>query len=240
MNELIPIQSVMIGGEAVQAVSARELHTFLEVQTAFKDWIVRRVEEYGFEGDRDFCSFLSESSGGRRAREYAITIDMAKELAMVERNEKGRQVRRYFIECEKRLLAASLSEATVAAMLLPSPLPWEKRFHAGFYRALARITNTRYTGHVNGTPYVFARITSKWVYKSLMPAEVFAELRARRQAGTKLHQWLTDGGKDAVLDRIEAITMLADTSTNLPDFEARCQIAFGTPGQLRIVYPFAA
>lgn len=96
-------------------------------------------------------------------------------------------------------------------------------------RALARITNTRYTVHVNGTPYVFARITSKWVYKSLMPAEVFAELRARRQAGTKLHQWLTDGSKDAVLDRIEAITMLADTSTNLLDFEARCQIAFGTP-----------
>ena len=63
---------------------------FLGVQTAFRDWISRRIEEYGFVDDKDFCSFLSESQGGRPAKEYAITIDMAKELAMVERTEKGR------------------------------------------------------------------------------------------------------------------------------------------------------
>ncbi len=49
----------------------------------------------------DFCSFLSESSGGRPAKEYALTIDMAKELAMVERNEAGKRVRQYFIACER-------------------------------------------------------------------------------------------------------------------------------------------
>ena len=59
-------------------VSARDLHAFLEVGTAFKDWIVRRTEEYGFIGGQDFCSFLSESSGGRPAREYAITLGMPK------------------------------------------------------------------------------------------------------------------------------------------------------------------
>jgi len=100
MEELIKV-SKNGNGEAV--VSARELHAFLEVKTLFKDWISRRVEEYGFEDGKDFSSFLSESLKGRPSREYAITLDMAKELAMVERNEKGRRARQYFIECEKRL-----------------------------------------------------------------------------------------------------------------------------------------
>lgn len=76
---------------------------FLEVQTRYNDWIIRRISEYGFVEESDFYSFLSESSGGRPTKEYAISIGMAKELAMVERNEKGRQARQYFIECEKRL-----------------------------------------------------------------------------------------------------------------------------------------
>lgn len=104
MNELIPLHQQTINQEMVQTVSARELHEFLEVQTAFKDWIARRIADYDFDDGIDFCSILSESSGGRPSREYYITLDMAKELAMVERNEKGKQARKYFIECEKKLL----------------------------------------------------------------------------------------------------------------------------------------
>lgn len=114
MNELIRIEVSAIAGEPAQTCNARDLHQFLEVQTAFKDWIARRVEEYGFVEDKDFCSFLSESQGGRPAKEYAITIDMAKELAMVERNEKGKQARQYFIECERRAKAAP-------AAVVPAP-----------------------------------------------------------------------------------------------------------------------
>ena len=94
-----------IGGATVQTVNARDLHAFLEVQTLFKDWIVRRIQDFGFEEGSDFCSFLSESSGGRPAKEYALTIDMAKELSMVERNDKGKQARLHFIECERRAKA---------------------------------------------------------------------------------------------------------------------------------------
>ncbi|SEC24791.1 Phage anti-repressor protein [Pseudomonas saponiphila] len=101
--ELIPVFSGSIHGEQAQLVDARELHRFLEVDTHFKDWIARRIAEYGFQEGEDFCSTLSKSTGGRRSREYRITLDMGKELAMVERNEKGKQARRYFIECEKRL-----------------------------------------------------------------------------------------------------------------------------------------
>ena len=83
-----------------QTVSARELHEKLEVGTQFKDWI-RRMIEYGFEEGNDYCSFMSESTGGRPAVEYYISIDRAKEICMIQRSDKGRQFRQYFIECER-------------------------------------------------------------------------------------------------------------------------------------------
>ena len=120
MNELISLTQSAINGELQQTVNARELHAFLEVQTAFKDWIARRIAEYGFEDEKDFCSFLSESKGGRPSKEYQISLDMAKELAMVERNEKGKQARQYFITCEKlakQAINASLSEQLKIAQI---------------------------------------------------------------------------------------------------------------------------
>lgn len=102
MNELIHIEAREISGAVEQTCNARDLHSFLEIQTAFKDWIARRIEEYGFVEGNDFCSFLSESQGGRPAKEYSLTLDMGKELAMVERNEKGKQARQYFLDCERR------------------------------------------------------------------------------------------------------------------------------------------
>ncbi len=81
--------------------SARELHEFLEVDTAFKDWFPRMCE-YGFTEGVDFCSFLRESTGGRPAQDALITLDMAKELCMLQRTEKGKQVRLYLLEVERQ------------------------------------------------------------------------------------------------------------------------------------------
>ena len=81
-------------------VSARELHDFLEVKTAYKDWFPRMCG-YGFREGKDFCSFLSESTGGRPAQDAQLTIDCAKEICMLQRNEKGKQARQYFIQLEK-------------------------------------------------------------------------------------------------------------------------------------------
>lgn len=81
-------------------VSARELHQMLEVDTRFNDWMPRMVE-YGFKENEDFYSNLSESTGGRQAIDYQITTDMAKEIAMIQRNEKGKEVRQYFINVER-------------------------------------------------------------------------------------------------------------------------------------------
>lgn len=88
-----------------RAVNARELHQFLEVETRFNDWISRRIEEYQFIEKQDFEVLLKNeknSNGGRPLKEYIISIDMAKELSMVERNEKGKLARLYFIEMEKK------------------------------------------------------------------------------------------------------------------------------------------
>lgn len=80
---------------AIQTVNARDLHRFLEVGVRFNDWIARRIADYGFEEGKDFYSELSKtSSDGRPSREYHISLDMAKELSMVERKEKGKEAMR--------------------------------------------------------------------------------------------------------------------------------------------------
>lgn len=101
MNELIPITVATIGGEEVNAVSARVLHASLGNKDAFAHWIKDRIEQFGFLEGQDFVTFWENSQKGRPRKEYVVSIRMAKELCMVERNEKGKQVRLYFIECEK-------------------------------------------------------------------------------------------------------------------------------------------
>ena len=81
-------------------VSGRELHMFLEVKTAYKDWFPRMCA-YGFVEGIDFSSKLSESTGGRPGTDHLMTIDMAKQIAMIQRNEKGKQAREYFLQVEK-------------------------------------------------------------------------------------------------------------------------------------------
>lgn len=85
-------------------VDARLLHQQLKVKVRFNDWIKRRVEEFGFEMGKDYYSNLSNAPSiwfGRTREDYHLTMDMAKELSMLERNEVGRNVRRYFIAVEK-------------------------------------------------------------------------------------------------------------------------------------------
>lgn len=98
-NELIQIQS--INGE--QLIDAKELHQFLKIKTPFNHWIARRIDEYQFKLNQDFWSNLTKRAKGRPTTDYQLTLDMAKELAMIERNDKGRQIRQYFIACEKKM-----------------------------------------------------------------------------------------------------------------------------------------
>ena len=96
MNELIKICY-----ESEQpTVSGRELHEALEVETRYNDWFVRMCE-YGFSEGTDFYSNMSKSSGGRPSTDHSLTIPMAKEICMLQRSEKGKLFRQYFIQVEE-------------------------------------------------------------------------------------------------------------------------------------------
>ena len=102
--ELIKI----IEREGRQLVSGRELHEFLEIRTKYKDWFPRMVE-YGFEEEIDFIMVAQKRATNNLKNpvttviDHAISIDMAKEIAMIQRTEKGKIARQYFINCEKKL-----------------------------------------------------------------------------------------------------------------------------------------
>ena len=99
MNELITITTNEVGEPTVLG---RDLHEFLGVTTRYNDWFPRMVE-YGFTEGKDFYSFLSKTSetGGRPSTDHLLTIDMAKEICMIQRTEVGKQARQYFIQVEK-------------------------------------------------------------------------------------------------------------------------------------------
>ena len=104
MTQLIPLQPQTINGNAVETVSARELHEFLESKQDFSTWIKNRIEKYEFVENQDYIMLHKKMEANNATLiEYYITLDMAKELAMVERTEKGKQARQYFIECERKL-----------------------------------------------------------------------------------------------------------------------------------------
>lgn len=95
----------IIEHDGKQSVNARELHQKLGSKQQFANWIRNRIEKYGFVENQDFCSFnkvIKRENGATTVTEYALSLDMAKELCMVENNEKGRMIRKYFIEVEKK------------------------------------------------------------------------------------------------------------------------------------------
>lgn len=104
-TQLIPVFDGKINNEPTLLCNARDLHAFLGVGKDYSTWINDRISEYGFKANLDYTVFSPDlgKTVGRRRKDYHLTLDTAKELAMVERNEKGRQIRRYFIECEKKL-----------------------------------------------------------------------------------------------------------------------------------------
>lgn len=120
MNELIKITEK----NNQRVVDARELHTFLQSQQQFADWIKNRIEKYGFIENQDFIRFHKimkpeKGRGNKNLIEYALSLDMAKELGMIENNEQGRLIRQYFIAIEKeRKLTLAVPETFAEALEL--------------------------------------------------------------------------------------------------------------------------
>ena len=126
-SELI---ALLAGPDGAYQCDARELHARLQVGRDFSSWIKGRVDEYGFIEGVDFLVIDSPNpanqkkgrGGDRRSIDYHLTLDMAKELALVENNEIGRAVRRYFIQAEKELRERQMAELRAMAIhVLPVP-----------------------------------------------------------------------------------------------------------------------
>jgi phage anti-repressor protein len=151
----ITLTQAVIGGIVVQAIDGRELHAYLQVGKDFSNWMKARITAYGFEEGRDFLTtggLSSPISASAKARsqktvEYTITIDMAKELAMVERNDRGKEARRYFIECERRAQALGGER----------PLPFDQ---FGTEELNARI------GAVRQATRLWGRAAGSWVWQA--------------------------------------------------------------------------
>lgn len=117
MNELFNLKLVDIADNQIRAVDARELHTFLEVGRDFSTWIKDRIDQGLFIDGKDYVVFpgIGENpQGGRPTKEYCLSISMAKELSMLERNEQGKLARQYFIECEERLAVIAPEQHQIA------------------------------------------------------------------------------------------------------------------------------
>lgn len=97
MSELIPIHN----NDGAQAVMGRDLHAFLEVGRDYTNWFKQMVG-YGFIEGQDFTPDLAKSTGGRPRADHIVSLDMAKEISMIQRTDKGKQARAYFLECERR------------------------------------------------------------------------------------------------------------------------------------------
>ncbi|MGT5122124.1 antA/AntB antirepressor family protein [Escherichia coli] len=140
-SQLIPVFDGTINNEPVLLCNARDLHEFLEVRRDFSTWIKNRITEYGFAVDVDYILVhqnrgIKGRGGDRRSKDYHLTLDTAKELAMVERNEKGRQIRRYFIECERKLHQQSSTVLAPHRECLPKMI-YHHRSKYNPYRAYA-------------------------------------------------------------------------------------------------------
>lgn len=98
-NELVPVYETSTGEKVVYG---SELHAVLEVRSRFNDWIRNRLNDCEAVENEEYEAFTKNLVSGGQSKEYLIKLDTAKEMAMLERNEKGKQVRRYFIQVEKK------------------------------------------------------------------------------------------------------------------------------------------
>lgn len=128
--ELIKIEQKKIGSELIDTANARDLHEFLESKQDFSTWIKKRIKDYDFVDTVDFATLHKKeelgTTGFQGKIEYFLSIDMAKEISMVQNNEKGKQARKYFIECEKK--AKGLSNLPNFEDPAESAIAWAKEF----------------------------------------------------------------------------------------------------------------
>ena len=185
MNELVKITEQ----EGIQLVDARELHRKLQTGRDFSNWIKGRIQEYGFIRNEDY--FIEDNQHnytenqilrqngrkvekGRPTINYHLSLNMAKELAMVERNEQGRKIRRYFIEMEKIALKTIIKMPKSLNVYGMEALPYVEWLLLHNYS----VTSGQYHARIRKHPQHFYKAsTGKW-YINKAFAEQLLEIRS--------------------------------------------------------------
>ena len=176
--------------DGIETVNARDLHEFLEVKSKFADWFKNRVSEFGFVENSDFVSVSKILESGGRSIEYYISIDMAKELSMLERNDKGKQARLYFIECERIAKTRQVPQSFAEALQLAANQAKQLEAQAAKVNYFDKVCDT--TGLVNATQVGQKfKMSAVTLNKNLDGLNVYNRSIKR---GRAFQQWFVDAG----------------------------------------------
>lgn len=167
MKELVRIEESVIGTEKRKTVNARDLWKALGSKRQFGNWIEDRLSEFIEEQDFTVNNFVNgrDANGRFTAKDYLLTLDVAKHLAMLERNEQGRKIRQYFIEIEKAYREESRKEHADSALLLETIRRQERELFAAElelneWRKLAPSCEPGEISKIMGEPRNFLRRVS--------------------------------------------------------------------------------
>ena len=176
--------------QGIETVNARELHAFLEVKTRFNDWISNRISEFGFTENKDFVSLTENLVSGGKQNVFHISIDMAKELSMLERNDKGKQARLYFIECERIAKSKQVPQSFAEALQLAANQAKQLEAQAAKVNYFDKVCDT--TGLVNATQVGQKfKMSAVTLNKNLDGLNVYNRSIKR---GRAFQQWFVDSG----------------------------------------------
>ena len=180
--------------KGIETVNARELHAFLEVKTRFNDWIANRISEFGFAENKDFVSLTENLVSGGKKNVFHISIDMAKELSMLERNDKGKQARLYFIECERIAKAKQVPQSFAEALQLAANQAKQLEAQAAKVNYFDKVCDT--TGLVNATQVGQKfKMSAVTLNKNLDGLNVYNRSIKR---GRAFQQWFVDAGNGSM------------------------------------------
>lgn len=246
-NSIIKISGQVIAGEQVDVVDARELHAKLEVGRQFSHWIKEALDDVAAVKNSGFWVLAKNEKnlhGGRPTVEYALTVETAKHICMMSRSPMGRQIRDYFIECEKRLrdVAPPAYVPPVIRFLIQAEAnTWEILWPRDVLVALTglhRDSTGRYR-HVlepgDANPQYLSD-DYQFIYREVLSPAVYTDLRAAWvSAGShgNQHQFLTPKARKVVQAHMPVVEAIASQSRDVADFRQRLSAFYRrTPLQL--------
>jgi len=183
--ELIKVENRRIGGAEVNSVNLRDVHAFVESRQQFGNWATNRLADFAEDVDYIANKIINKENGMLVSVNYIVTLDAAKHISMIERNEKGKQLRQYFIDCERKLLTQN-NDMVIASTMNSKQLALLLRETEAKEVAIAQLEQAK--------PDIMRSERFLSHGKDMSVGE-FAKTYNRKGFGqNKMFQWLRDNG----------------------------------------------